>query len=223
VDTEKTGVWKMIRVPAVVTLAVTLLRLAGELNNWSPVLFNRSAGGGGAIVGIVWLAFIFAIYFAVKLQNHGEAPENRGRMVWLAVAALVVNLGGGFLIFASGDFSMSWRLAAGVILVAVSLWIMRLAWPAFWNVMMAYAIAARVPVIVVMYFAVLRNWGTHYDVVPPEVPAFSSATTKFLAVGLFPQVIAWIPFTVVFAALPGVITVALRKRQAAAKLKGALS
>jgi hypothetical protein len=220
---QRTGVWRLVLVPALVTLAVTLVRLVGELNDWSPVLFNKSAGGGGAIVGIVWLAFVFAIYFAVKLQNQGEAPENRGRMIWLTLAALVVNIGGGFLIFASGDFTFSWRMVAGVILILFSLWIMRLAWPAYWNVMMAYALAARVPVIVVMYFAILGNWGTHYDVVPPEVPSFSSATTKFLAVGLFPQLIAWVPFTVIFAALPGIITIAVRKRQAAAGLKGALS
>ncbi len=52
---------RLILVPAVITLAVTLLRLVGELQQWSSALFNRSAGGGGAIVGIVWLVPVFGI------------------------------------------------------------------------------------------------------------------------------------------------------------------
>jgi hypothetical protein len=52
----------LILVPAIITLAVTLLRLAGELLRWSPTFFNREAGGPGAIVGIVWLVPVFGIY-----------------------------------------------------------------------------------------------------------------------------------------------------------------
>ena len=43
---------RLVRVPALITLGVTLLRLIGELQRWSPKLFNREAGGGGALVGI---------------------------------------------------------------------------------------------------------------------------------------------------------------------------
>lgn len=42
----------LILIPALLTLAITLLRLAGELLNWAPALFNKAAGGGGALVGI---------------------------------------------------------------------------------------------------------------------------------------------------------------------------
>jgi CHASE2 domain-containing sensor protein len=35
---------QLILVPAVITLAVTLLRLVGELQNWSPTLFSREPG-----------------------------------------------------------------------------------------------------------------------------------------------------------------------------------
>ena len=52
-DASRIG--KLILVPAVITLAVTLLRLVGELQGWSPALFNREGGGRGALVGIVWL------------------------------------------------------------------------------------------------------------------------------------------------------------------------
>ena len=45
---------RLIMVPAVITLAVTLLRLVGELQHWSPRFFSREAGGAFALVGIVW-------------------------------------------------------------------------------------------------------------------------------------------------------------------------
>jgi len=47
---------RLIAVPALVTLAVTLLRLFGELQHWSPMLFRRDPGGLGAVVGMIWLA-----------------------------------------------------------------------------------------------------------------------------------------------------------------------
>jgi hypothetical protein len=37
---------------ALVTLAVTLLRLVGELRGWNPEYFSRVAKGGLAVVGI---------------------------------------------------------------------------------------------------------------------------------------------------------------------------
>jgi hypothetical protein len=43
---------QIVVVPAIITLAVTLLRLFGELQHWSPNLFNPVAGGGGALIGI---------------------------------------------------------------------------------------------------------------------------------------------------------------------------
>ena len=49
----------LIFVPAILSLAVTLLRLVGELEHWSKTLFNPEVGGLGALVGITWLAPIF--------------------------------------------------------------------------------------------------------------------------------------------------------------------
>ena len=43
---------QLILVPAIISFAVTILRLVGELNNWSPSLFSREAGGGGALIRI---------------------------------------------------------------------------------------------------------------------------------------------------------------------------
>ena len=46
--TNDVSIKKLILVPALITLAVTLLRLTGELMHWSKALFNPAAGGGGS-------------------------------------------------------------------------------------------------------------------------------------------------------------------------------
>ena len=35
----------LILVPSLITLAITILRLVGELENWSPRYFGKAAGG----------------------------------------------------------------------------------------------------------------------------------------------------------------------------------
>ena len=70
----------LILVPAVITLAITLLRLTGEVLEWSPQFFNREAGGAMAIVGIVWLVPVFGFYFAVKRVQMGHGPSGVGRV-----------------------------------------------------------------------------------------------------------------------------------------------
>src|SRR6188474_1589377 len=65
----------LVLVPALITLGITLLRLAGELMGWSPVFFSRAAGGAGAIVGIVWLVPVFGFLFGRKLAESSPAPK----------------------------------------------------------------------------------------------------------------------------------------------------
>jgi len=94
---NRTPIARLILVPSVITLAITLLRITGELRHWSPTLFNSSAGGGGALVGITWLVLIFGVYFAVKLESDGKGPAGIGRSIGMAVFGLVVMVGGGFV------------------------------------------------------------------------------------------------------------------------------
>ena len=84
------NVKKLIMVPALIALAITIARLVGELVGGSSVLFNRDAGGGGALVGIVWLVPIFGVYFAIKLVRQGSGPESVGKVIVLALAGLVI-------------------------------------------------------------------------------------------------------------------------------------
>src|SRR3989442_14379781 len=98
-DAQKRSLMSLILIAAVITFAITLLRLFGELQHWSPKFFSRQAGGAGAIVGIVWLVPIFGIYFAIRLNQAGHGPRSRGRAIGLALAALAVGIAVSFTIF----------------------------------------------------------------------------------------------------------------------------
>src|SRR4026207_1430996 len=87
---SRVSIAHLILIPSVITLAVTILRLVGELNHWSDFWFSPKAGGGGSPIGISRLIPIFGIYFAVKLARAGEGPSSSGRAIGIAFLALVV-------------------------------------------------------------------------------------------------------------------------------------
>lgn len=203
---------KLILVPAIITFAITLLRLIGELNHWSPKLFNPAAGGGGALVGIAWLVPIFGIYFAVKLAGAGELPSGVGAAIGYAlIGGLLVPLVG-FVAAKLGVAQQSFTMFAAFIVASiVGALIAFRGWPALGRTLLAYGLAARIPVALVMLFAILGNWGTHYDVAPPGFPAMAPIT-KWLLIGLLPQMTVWLWYTIAVGALFGGITVALSRR-----------
>jgi hypothetical protein len=69
---------RLVAVPALIALAVTLVRLVGELSGGSQLLFNREAGGPGALIGIVWLIPILGVYFAIRLIGSGHPHSEVG-------------------------------------------------------------------------------------------------------------------------------------------------
>jgi len=77
---------RLVLVPGIITAAVTLLRLVGELNHWSRTFFNPDPGGGLAIVGIAWLVPIFGVYFAMK-QSSGQVGSGWRTVGFAALAA----------------------------------------------------------------------------------------------------------------------------------------
>jgi hypothetical protein len=204
---------KLILVPAVITLAVTLLRLTGELLHWSPALFNPAAGGGGALVGISWLVPIFGVYFGVRLAQAGQVPARVGRGLGLVLLALA-------LVPAAGAAAAALRIdqqsaTAFVIFVVASIVavpIAHRAWPGLGRVLLLYAFAARVPVAVLMLFAIFGSWGTHYDAPPPGLPEMGPLA-RWLWTGLVPQLTIWIAYTVVIGALFGIVAGALVTRR----------
>jgi len=202
---------RLIVVPAVITLAVTLLRLVGELQHWSPKLFSREAGGAGAIVGIVWLVPIFGIYFAIRLNQAGHGPTRRGRAIGFAVAALLAEAA---LVFAIS--SLSPNIVATIVLVNLAsfipLWIAYRGWPELGKVEAIYGLAARIPVALLMFVAMAANWGTHYELGPPGFPEMN-LVSKWFVIGLLPQLCLWIAFTVIFGSLFGSMALFFQKRR----------
>ena len=211
---------RLILVPALVTLAVTVVRLVGELMHGPKILFNSAVGGGGAIVGIVWLAPIFGIYFALKLAAGGAGPKTLGRAVGLPLLGGVVVIGLGYLgsrLIHPNAFQEGLLYSLGVFALAAVITLP--GWPALFRTLLAYAYAARVPVAVVGFFAFWRDWGTHYDAVPPEVPEGWGWFMKFLWVGLLAQLIFWVAFTVfagmLFGGLAAGVARLVRRQQGA--------
>jgi hypothetical protein len=208
---------QIILVPALITLAITLLRLVGELQNWSPSLFNKTAGGGGALIGIVWLIPIFAIYFALKLSGRGEGPASAGKALGIAFLALLITVA-----VAAGVAALKLPSVAMAVIFTVVSWICTImalrAWPALGKTLLAYAFAARIPVVIVMLVAILGNWGTHYDVAPPNNPEVVAMgpLAKWFWIGVVPQMTAWIFVTVVLGMIVGSLTAMIvRKRSPA--------
>lgn len=202
-----------ITVPAVITLLVTLLRLIGELNDWSPTLFGKEAGGGGALIGIVWLVPIFGVYFGWKLAGSGHFPADSKRALgWLF---LILGL---FVVESVQTEAIQHVSETGKILMVAIYSIAAVcfsfkAWPEMARVLFAYALAARVPVVVVMFIAIFANWGTHYDVVPSDSFPDYAPFVKWILIGVVPQMTAWIAFTLLLGGIFGTVTAALAKQK----------
>jgi len=202
-------------IPAVITLGITILRLIGELEHWPKPWFSAAAGGGGAVVGISWLPLIFGPYFAWKLAGAGDGPSSVGKAIGLALAGFVVVVAGGAIAGIAAT-KQSFNLAGvGFLVILVAGFIARLGWRTLGNVLFAYAFAARIPVLIVMFIAMSANggqgWGTHYDVVPPNFHSMAFAV-KFLYFALVPQMTLWIGFTVVVGSIFGAIAAVLNRR-----------
>jgi hypothetical protein len=60
---------RLILIPALITLAITLLRLGAEFMDLPSWLASKKPGGPGALIGISWLPPIFGVYFACKLAG----------------------------------------------------------------------------------------------------------------------------------------------------------
>ncbi len=212
----KLRITRLILWPAIFTLAITLLRLLGELQHWPSVLFNSSAGGGGAIVGISWLPIIFGPYFAVRIARAGSPPAGYGRAFGVAAMGVVVFLFGGFLAFAPGN--TPGRIVVGLLVMAAAAAVQFISWRALARTLTAYAYAARIPVLIVMFFAMQGGWGTHYDALPPGASVPSEFWMKYLYLAVIPQLVMWIAYTIILGALVGAAYMAvLRRRKPAPK------
>jgi hypothetical protein len=226
VSQDASRIGSLILVPAVITLAVTLLRLVGELQRWSPILFNRGDRPfSPSLVGIVWLVPVFGAWFGWKLTRAGSGPGSLGRAFGLTFAALAVLPLAAFLAPKAGIVpERMWRpnvpltesftiLSVFVVVFFVGIAIGILAWPALGRTLLAYGLAVRIPIALLMLVAMLGNWGTHYD----ARPSYQMSTLGWwVAIGLAPQLSFWIWITIVFGALFGIVAAAMARRRGTA-------
>ena len=207
---NRSSIVRLILIPGLITLAVTLLRLLGELQHWSKVLFNPEPGGPWSIIGIAWLAPVFGIYFAARLSSGGQGPTSAWRANGCAMLAVILIIALAYL----GSVQHIQRSFTGrliyIWLVTVLAALVTLpGWPALYKAMVAYGYAARIPVALLMFFAFRGNWGTHYDALPPDMPPGYGLLAKYLMLGFFPQLIFWVGYTIVSGMLLGSITAAV--------------
>jgi len=213
-DTRSTSTISLIAIPALISLGVTILRLVGELNHWPPPWFSPVAGGGGAIIGITWLPIIFGPYFALKLGGGPDGPSGRGKSIGFALMGVAVLLLAGAWAESTFSHPSILTLVAFVVMLAAAL-IPGIGWRALAKTLLVYALAARIPVLIVMYLAMRGNggqgWGTHYDAVSPMFARVPLAT-KFFYEAFVPQMTLWIGWTVAVGSVFGAVLAALVPR-----------
>jgi hypothetical protein len=222
-QTHRPGIWSLVAVPAVLTLLVTLLRLVGELRGWSPELFGTAAGGAGTFVGISWLVPVFGWWFGWRLQRAG-AGVRWGWAALLYLAGIGVFAGGlfaanrlGLLVFPSEEHSgevqgLAWFLGVMALAAVVGF----VAWPRLSLTLLVYGLLARLPVVVVTWFAVHRQWDTHYSKLGPGLTA-SSPDDAFIKLSQA-QVTFWIfTFTLLVGGVFGSLGAAMAGKRTATR------
>lgn len=190
---------RLIVIPGLITLAVTLLRLAGELQHWSSRWFSATPYGAGTLVGITWLVPVFGIYFELKLARAGERPKSLKLAIGLAVLGVALP----WLLFAVRNLAQQHFLAFVIfwwVVAAAAAALQYPAWPALFKTLLAYGLGARVPVVIIMFFAMRGQWGTHYDWANPLFP-YTGFWAKWVWLGLIPQLTLWVGFTIVVGTL----------------------
>jgi hypothetical protein len=214
----RSNLFSLVLLPAVLTLAVTVLRIVGEVMGWSPGFFSTASGGGMARVGIVWLVPLFGIWFGLRLKRTGNGPAHAGRAVALQLIAVVVYIGGfaaaGRIDGATHEGIVVQILCMGgaaVVAACISL----LAWPALFVVDTVYAMLARLPIAILTWFAVHAHWGTHYEKFGPhDYAGWSDNEAAFWLA--FTQLVFWVPFTAAVGGLFGAVASVLVRRPPAA-------
>ncbi len=206
----------LILIPAIISLVITLIRLAGEVMGGSALLFNSAAGGGGALIGISWLPPIFGAYFAWKLIAQGSMTTGTGRTAGMAALGLLLIIACMFLGGLALGPNSQWLALVAAVASGGAIWICKRGWKELNAVLLAYGLAARIPVAVIMLIAMLGDWRTHYDLAPPGFPEGMNVFLKWILIGLVPQLTIWIAFTMIMGSLFGALVMLVKGKQGAA-------
>ena len=111
----------------------------------------------------------------------------------LAFAVNTAFFAGAFKLFPSSPVA---QLAIFGVGSWIAIALARAGWPALWRVLLAYGLAARIPVVVVMFLAIFLGWDSHYAKPRPDFPPMGP-WGSFAWTALLPQMSLWIYLTVV--------------------------
>lgn len=199
----------LILVPVFLTLALTVLRLVGEINGWSPALFGKpEAGGDQALLGISWLIFVFGLWFGLRLQRGGAGPQSKKQALFMSLLAVGVLFGGMVGLQATGLLSIPDEEHPGepsgmgymMALLGVAVVVSFLAWGRAALTLLLYGIFARIPVVIVTVLALGKeDWNTHYTKIPPFFLNVQEADKAMFL--LMPQLTFWPGLTVVMGTM----------------------
>lgn len=194
---------------AAVALAITLLRLLGEVRHWDPLLFGSDAGGGGALVGIGWLILAFGALAGRQLQRIGRGPAD-ARRAWTRTGLGVVTPLAGFILVVTAIGPTPFGMIVGAGACIAGAIIAAPAWPELARASLLFALLCRIPILVITPFAIANDWGTHYEKLAPGSPELEPLTRTLVL--CMAQVIFWIPITILGAQLAALVSLKKRKK-----------
>jgi hypothetical protein len=198
---------RIVIVPVLIAIGVTLTRLIGELHHWPKPLVNADVCGK-AILGVVWLVPIFSIYFAMSLWRSVQRPK-LNLAIALAAGGLLLKLAGTYIMEQQGPYLV--RMSLNLALTLAGLLLQFLAWPDLAKILLVYGYLSRIPVAIVQFLAMRGAWGTHYDAIDPGFPKIGFWPT-YLRVAFVPNIFFMEAYTVIAGVLIGSVACALLRR-----------
>jgi serine/threonine protein kinase len=96
-------------------------------------------------------------------SRHVRAPVKTTRALGFALAGLAIFALYHFWLRGIFSFGFPQRLIFTWSVMVVAAALQWLGWPALFKTLLAYGLASRIPVVSVMFLAMLGRWGTHYD------------------------------------------------------------
>ena len=198
---------RIVLVPSLIAIGVTLARLTGELQHWPRPLVNPDVCGK-AILGVIWLVPIFGLYFAAKLWRS-HPPSRLSVAIALGAEGLLLKLLGTYVMERQGPYLL--RMSLNFAVTFAGLLLQFLAWPALSKILLAYGYLSRVPVAVVQFLAMRGAGGTHYDALDQDFPKIGFWPTD-LRVAFVPNIFFMEAYTVIVGVLVGCVACALWRR-----------
>ncbi|MEO0478803.1 MAG: hypothetical protein AAF196_04925 [Planctomycetota bacterium] len=217
-ESKKPGAFALAKWPILISLALMLARLGGELAGLEVMigdknLFSTEAGGGGSPLGMTPLILLFGFVFGWRLTGLRDAPDRPGLAILFYVGGLVALavpmwIALGPLGLKVGPQIAPWLGGGSVAALAISY----RAWPAHWKTSFVYAVCTRLPVVALTFLLVYLDADTHFSKLPPDAEGIETKMDRAVALSLA-QVTFWPVATICIGGFFGVVASAVRGRR----------